>query len=740
MSSDKAREPAQSAAESHLRDAEARFRSIFESAPIGEAIVAPDGQFLDVNDALCSIIGYTERELRALTFQDITHPDDLHADLEFVRQMLAGEIRTYDMEKRYLHKDGQIVWVLLSVSLVSSTSGAPSYFISQIQDISERKQADTERDRLREALYDAQKLEAIGRLAGGVAHDFNNMLTAIKGYTELLLAELEPGSRLHHEAEQIRRAAEQAASLPEQLLAFARKQPLEAKLVDLNDVVAAASGLLRHLLGERVALITIAAPHAALTKVDPGRVEQMLVNLALNARDAMPAGGSVTITIATGEAAPDREEHGVDQSEPAGTYVIVSVADDGQGMDAETRDRAFEPFFTTKSHDLGSGLGLAGVHGTVSQSGGFVRLESEPGRGTVVTLGFPAAEADPVEDREGGSGVGPVALLAEDENLVRDLVSSVLRREGFEVHAAGDGLDALEQLDHIGRPLDLLVTDLVMPRMGGRELADRVTARHPHVKTVFMSGYSDEPPELAGSVFVSKPFSPAALVAVVDRLVTRAGAPNDREVGIEPSLVTCVIADDHPAVLDSVSRYLEGAGIDVVARVSRSDEALREIEARRPLTALVDITMEPFSGIEVARRAGVSSPQTAIVMYTGHHDHTLLREALAAGARGFVLKETPLSELLTALTTVADGGTYVDALLAGALAAAATATPLVALTKRERQVLTLLSGGMTNEKVSQELGISAETVQSHVRNAMAKLDADTRTQAVATAIRQALIV
>ena len=991
-------------AESSLRDAETRFRSFFASAPIGEAIVSPEGRFLEVNAALCAITGYPEPELRELTFQEITHPDDLEAEIHFTRKLLSGEVRTYDMEKRYLHKDGRVVWILLSVSLVRADSGEPEYVIKQVQDITERrrakealersetrlteaqhvarigswewdvatdalvwsaelyemfevdpmtpvtyaryvdrihpddlslveeaveeanrtgesyqlehrvvlttgevrwihgrgqvtlgpdgpiamwgtaqditerkqaeeelrrlelryrtlveqlplgmyirpidmsqpnlyaspqlepmigypaehweanaellstivhpddrdrvlsdaaairetgksyrdeyrcitsdgrviwvqdetfrvsdeegepyvlgfwlditdrKNAEDERDRLREALHDAQKLEAIGRLAGGVAHDFNNMLTAIKGYSELLLAGLEPGTRPYHEAEQIRRAAEQASSLPEQLLSFARKQPLKAKVVDLNDLVAAATTLLRHLIGDRIELVVIPAPHPALARVDPERIEQTLVNLALNARDAMPTGGSLTIAVSTTEAG---REGARGRDEPpsgtngAGSYAVISVADDGEGMDAETRERAFEPFFTTKPKGIGSGLGLASVHGTVAQSGGFVRLESEPGQGTTVRLSFPSATPDGVRAGRVESQRAPVVLLAEDENLVRELVSSVLSSEGFDVREARNGVEALEVLDRLDRPLDLLVTDLVMPRMGGLELGDHVVAKQPRVKTVFISGYSDDKPTTdsgarPGSVFVSKPFSPVALLRAVREVMTGDAIPrSDVQPDVGPDQVTCVIADDHPAVLDSVSRYLEGAGIQIVARVSRADEAVREIVARRPMTALVDITMEPFSGVEVARKAAVSAPETSILMYTGHHDQALLREALEAGARGFVLKQTPLSELLVALTTVAAGGTYVDALLADALTTAATTAPLVALTKREREILTLLSGGMTNEKAATELGISAETIQSHVRNAMTKLDADTRTQAVATAIRQALIV
>ena len=440
-----------------------------------------------------------------MTFRDITHSDDLEADLELLRQTLTGEIHTYQMEKRYLHKNGQIVWVLLSVSLVSSSSGEPSYFISQIQDITgrkaaeeqlrrppsslpharraaasghvhppvdmapptstrarssspcsatrrrsgratrscsrassipttasacsppqrpcakpasppatstatslatarvwvqdetfrvldeqgepscqgfllditERRDAESERDRLREALHDAQKLEAIGRLAGGVAHDFNNMLTAIKGYSELLLAGLEPGTRPHHEAEQIRRAAEQASSLPEQLLAFARKQPLEAKLVDVNALVADGErALLRHLIGERIELIMIPAPHPRVRERRP-RSDRTDAGQPCSQCPRRDADRRLADDRDLDDRDPDealgRDEGGADREETAGSYVVISVADDGQGMDADTRDRAFEPFFTTKPQGKGSGLGLASVHGTVSQSGGSVR-------------------------------------------------------------------------------------------------------------------------------------------------------------------------------------------------------------------------------------------------------------------------------------------------------------------------------------------------------------------------------
>jgi PAS domain S-box-containing protein len=852
--------------------AAARFRSFFESAPIGEAIVATDGRFLEVNDSLCELVGYPRDELVGKSFGEITHPDDLDADLEFVRQMLADEIRTYQMEKRYLHRLGHVVWTLLSVSLVREADGTPSYFISQIQDIterraaaerlrraevryrtlveqlplgvyvrpldmsrpniycspqvepmlgysaedwqsdpglltrivhpddreavladaarvretgeptrreyrciardgrvvwvedethrevgadgeqvvqgflqdiSERKQAEEERDRLRHRLEETQRLEAVGRLAGGIAHDFNNMLTAIKGYSELLVEELPHSTRAHHEASQIMRAAEQAASLPAQLLAFSRGQALEPQLVDLRTVVAGTTELLRRVISEAIDLVVVPTRQPAFARVDLGQVQQVLINLALNAGDAMPAGGTLTVTTETASiGAGVAAEHQVSP----GAYVVISVADDGEGMDAETRARAFEPFFTTKPQGGGSGLGLASVYGTVSQSGGFVRLESEPGSGTVVHVHFPAAAA-PLAANEPPLDEAPpqlpLILVVEDEQLVRDFATRVLERAGFEVHTAANGVDALSLLERVGRPIDVLLADMVMPGMGGRELAERVLAQRPEATVVFTSGYTEETPSLgavgsARSGFLQKPFSSAALVAAVSEAAERV-RPTEGTVTAARDPITCVVADDHPAVLDAVSRYLVRAGFSVVARVSRADEALLEIEARRPTVALVDIRMEPFNGIEIVRRAAITAPETGIVLYTGHHDHELLRQALDAGARGFVRKDTPLSELAQGLAAVAQGGTHVDQELAAVLAAAATTAPLPALTKRERQVLALVSDGKTNHDVGAELGISAETVQTHVRNAMTKLSADTRTQAVATAMRQSLI-
>jgi NarL family two-component system response regulator LiaR len=341
-----------------------------------------------------------------------------------------------------------------------------------------------------------------------------------------------------------------------------------------------------------------------------------------------------------------------------------------------------------------------------------------------------------------GPGHGRVVLVAEDEDVVRELVVRILRRDGYLVHAAARGTEALGLLDRLDAPIDVLLTDMVMPGMGGRELAGHVLERRPGTPVVFMSGYTEEAPTLDAvrqpSSFLTKPFSSTALRDAVARALPQAAASSSTEPAGN-GLFTCLIVDDHPTVLDAVSRHLEGANIDVVGRVRRADLALQQIEAQQPATALIDIAIEPFDGIELARQAAAVSPQTGIVLYTGRRDPELLRRALDSGVRGFVIKDAPLADVVTALTAVGNGEHHIDPALAAELMGTQPVEPLPRLTAREQEVLELIATGNTNEKAAAELGISPETVQSHVKNVMHKLEAETRTQAVATALRHSLI-
>ncbi len=742
------------AAKERLVEAEERYRTLVEQLPLGTYIRPLDMSRPNIyaSPQVEPMLGYPAEEWMTNPglLATIVHPGDRERVLSQAADVRGTGAPLHD-EYRYVKPDGSIVWVQDETYVVCDEAGEPRCVQGYLLDITERKLAEEERDRLREELYHAQKLEAVGRLAGGVAHDFNNMLTAIKGYSELLLNGLEPGSPLRAEAEQIHRAAAQASALPRQLLAFSREQVLEPKLIDLNDVVFEATDLIRLLVGADVEFVASPLARPAAVVADPGQVEQVLINLATNARDAMPAAGG-TLTIATRNADVDEDAAREHEAAP-GRYVVVSVSDNGTGMDPETLPRVFEPFFTTKGPGKGSGLGLPSAYGITKQSGGFIQARSELGSGTTFDVYFPlavagsvAADDEPVAKPAVASAPATV-LLAEDEEIVRAFAATALERAGYRVLTASRGVEALQLCEEAATGVDVLVSDIVMPGMGGRELAERILARSPATGIVLVSGYTDEPADrdLEGGqvpAFLQKPFSvPALIEAVRDAAAgsLAASVPTNGILTTRSLGISCLVADDHPAVLDSVSRFLEASGIEVVARVDRGDDALAAIEAHRPDVALLDVAMQPLNGIEVSRRAAQLVPECQAILYTGSRDTKLLEQALDAGARGFVLKEAPLSELIRAMRAVASGGTFVDAELSSALATPQTMQALSPLTPRERQVLALVADGMTNDRTAEQLGISAETVQSHVRNAMSKLEADTRTQAVATAIRQALI-
>jgi two-component system cell cycle sensor histidine kinase/response regulator CckA len=348
-----------------------RFQATFDSAPVGIALADAEGRALESNQALRDLLGYTAEELQARTYADYTHADDLPANLELSRQIVTGERASFQLEKRYIHKDSTPIWVRVNVARVQDANGNFEYAVVVVESIDERK-------RLEERLLQSQKLEAMGRLASGVAHDFNNVLTAITGYSDLALARPRLPEEARTDVAEIKRTAERAATLTRQLVAFGRKQTLSPRVLALNEVVREIEAMLTSLIGEHIELRTTLADELGRVRVDPGQIEQVIVNLVLNARDAMPEGG--TLTLAT---------ENVELEIPC---VQLSVTDTGKGMDDRTAARIFEPFFTTKEADKGTGLGLATVYGIVEQSGGHVDVRSRPGEGAVFTVVLPRAD------------------------------------------------------------------------------------------------------------------------------------------------------------------------------------------------------------------------------------------------------------------------------------------------------------------------------------------------------------
>ena len=380
----------------------------------------------------------------------------------------------------------------------------------------------TEQRHLEEQFRQSQKMEAVGQLAGGIAHDFNNLLTAILGNTQLLLRELPPGDSMHGDVEEIRKASERAASLTRQLLAYSRRQMLQPEVLDLNVVMAEMDKMLRRLIGEHIDLVAVFAPDLGRVRADPNQIEQVIVNLAVNARDAMPDGGK--LTIATANVDLDETFAQAHLGSVPGSYAMLAVTDTGVGMDATVRAHLFEPFFTTKEVGRGTGLGLATVYGIVKQSGGYISVYSEPGHGSSFKIYLPRI-ATPAEPPAGAPKGGPApgsetVLVVEDEPAVLTLSRRALESQGYVVLAASDADAALRVVERHGGMIHLLLTDVVMPGLSGRELADRLSAQRPGIRVLYMSGYPGDAVVQhgtlpLGSAFLQKPFSPDGLARKV---------------------------------------------------------------------------------------------------------------------------------------------------------------------------------------------------------------------------------
>ncbi len=472
------------------------------------------------NDTWARMIGYTIEELTPYdyeTWERLVHPDDLPAARERLRACIAGEAPDYEAEIRMRHKDGRWVWVLDRGRVMTRDAlGRPLSMFGTHTDITARKATEA-------ALLNARQMESVGRLAGGVAHDFNNMLGVIQGHAELALDSVAPGDPVRTSLEEIRNAARRSSDLTQQLLGFARRQAATPRVVDLNDTVASALRMLRRLIGEHIHVVWLPGGGAAWARVDPAQVEQLLVNLCANARDAIGAAG--TITIRTAPATLDAAACAATGAEAPGAYVALSVNDTGIGMDADTLAHLFEPFFTTQTLGRGSGLGLATVYGIVRQNAGGIDVRSDPASGTAFTIYFPRHEAPVGAEAARGEGTGAmpdrqVILLVEDEQALLTMTRLMLERQGYSVLAAASPEEAMRVArDHDGR-IDLLLTDVIMPGMNGRALADALMARRPGLPCLFMSGYTADVISPHGVMdegvhFIQKPFSVRDLAAKI---------------------------------------------------------------------------------------------------------------------------------------------------------------------------------------------------------------------------------
>jgi PAS domain S-box-containing protein len=509
-------------AEKARAEAEAKYRLLVEqvNAITYIAEIGINGQWYYVSPQIESILGYTPEEWLAIAgnWDEHIHPDDLPTVMAAEERSKLGA--PFQAEFRVRRKDGREVWLSDTGVIVKGSNSHP-VMEGIMVDITERKTLETQ-------LLQSRKMEAVGRLAGGIAHDFNNLLTIISGYTELAMTRPQLPGEVRSDIERIENAAGRAAALVRQLLAFSRKQVLQPKILDLNQIVLNLDTLLRRLMDESIEMVTRVSEDLGRVKADPAQIEQVIMNLVVNARDAMPEGGRLILETSNVEL---DSNYAVDHvTVKPGRYVMLAVSDTGVGMDAQTVAHIFEPFFTTKESGRGTGLGLSTVYGIVKQSGGYIWVYSEPGKGSSFKVYLPWVD-EVVEE----TPVGPAAvhtqrgtetiLLVEDEEPLRELIQTVLADQGYDVIPSLDPQHAEQVATHLDGEIHLLLTDVVMPGISGRELAGRISARRPDIRVLYMSGYTDNVISSGGMLerglaFLQKPFSPATLVQKVREVLT----------------------------------------------------------------------------------------------------------------------------------------------------------------------------------------------------------------------------
>ncbi len=630
---------------------------IYDWDPKGGAVSYSNAEFA---------LGYTDEEMSGglAHWIELIHPED-RAKFEVEINRAISTRQSFTLEYRVRRSDGTYIDVVDRGYFVLAEGSGTHRVVGFVVDVSERR-------RLEDQLRQAQKMEAVGALAGGVAHDFNNLLTVIGGYSQLQMVRLKDGDPLRNDIEEIKKAADRAAVLTRQLLAFSRRQVLQPRVLDLNSIVTDMEKMLRRLIRADIAFVTSLDPALARVKADPGQIEQVLMNLVVNARDAMAQGGRLVIetaNIVLDESYP-RSHMGASN----GPHVMLAVSDTGCGMDPETKARAFEPFFTTKPHGEGTGLGLATVYGIVKQSGGNIYLYSEPGAGTSIKIYLPqvqAAEELPgVDHAQAPPAPGTeTILLVEDEDLVRTLAKRVLGYHGYVVLEAPDGEKALTVAQQHKGTIDLILTDVMMPRMSGFELVRSLAQLRPQIRVLYMSGYTDhgviQRGELdPGVAYLQKPFAPDALARRVREILDAPEnelAASQRLGGSEPSdavrdlsvpgSARVLVLDDDKQVTLLLRSILEHNGYEVVA-ASTAEEALGSIRQYPPDVVITDVFMPGKDGLEFIKEARARHPELKFLAISGGSRFTpepYLAAAKYAGAQRTLAKPFEAADLLRAV-------------------------------------------------------------------------------------------
>lgn len=513
-----------------LRSKEQRFRSLIENSSDAIALFKVNGTLVYASPSTQQVLGYSPEEFVCLNARELIHPEDRALVNQRCEMALKQPRVGVRVEGRAQHKDGRWLWMECTFTNLFAEPSVRA-LVNNYHDITERKLAEEALRESEEKLRLSQKLESVGRLAGGIAHDFNNLLTVINGYSDLLLQSNTTDNASLPQIEEIKKAGERASVLTRQLLAFSRRQVLQPKVLDLNSSVNNMGKMLQRLIGENIELMLSLKPALGQVKADPGQIEQVLMNLVVNARDAMPHGGTLLIETANVELATGfAGEHGPMRPGP---YVMLTVTDNGHGMDAETQKQVFEPFFTTKEIGKGTGLGLATAYGIVKQSGGYIWACSEVSKGSTFKIYLPRVneQISPTPEKSIKTplpkGTGTI-LLVEDEPMVRDIARKTLEMSGYRVLEAANGREALHIVEQEQDAIDLVLTDVIMPHMGGRDLAAKLSSLLPGTKILYMSGYTDDALMHHGVLqtnfaFLEKPFTPETLSGRVRDLLDQKG-------------------------------------------------------------------------------------------------------------------------------------------------------------------------------------------------------------------------
>jgi PAS domain S-box-containing protein len=498
----------------NLNQREQLLQAVFENAPLGIAIADAEGRFVEVNQAFQEMLGYTREEAQTLSFIDITHPDDRAETQRLSAEVRHGKASSYRLEKRYVKRSGECIWVIVRVTVLRDEGGAVRYWLGIMENIMDRRQAEQERQQMAAQVQQAQKMEAVGTLAGGIAHDFNNLLMAIQGNISLLMLNKEPHHRDTTYLKNIETAVQRASELTRQIVGFARGGKYELRITDLNQLLAKAADM----FGRSKKEITV---HTQLQRdlwtveADQSQIEQVLLGMFVNAWQAMPDGGE--LRLATTNAVVDPHDPQKPPDAAPGRYACIAIVDTGIGMDAAVQARIFEPFFTTKTASQATGLGLSSAFGIIQNHRGFITVQSQPGRGSIFRVYLPAAEkkappAPPAPVPRRGDKAGHTILLVEDEEIVAEIGRQMLQRLGHRVLLARIGAEALALYEQHRAEIDLVILDMIMPGMGGSTVFDRLRAINPGVPVLLSSGYS-----LNGQAldilqrgcrgFIQKPFS-----------------------------------------------------------------------------------------------------------------------------------------------------------------------------------------------------------------------------------------